>query len=387
MRRRAGAHLRPRVHRRGRAGPARPPRPPSAGRTGRRRRRPRTGRSTRCAAIRSGVRRWSWRCSTPSCAPPIARWHRGSARPPPRSRSGAALGLHDDIDDLLAEADAALAAGAVRLRVKIAPGRAAEPVRALRAPRRPRRDPAGRRQRLLHRGRPRARPRSTTSAWPASSSRSPPDDLLGHARLAARLAHADLPRRAAHVARRDRGGRSRSAPARSSASSPPGSAAGSRRARCTTAARSSGCRCGSAGCSRPGSAAPRTWPSRRSPTWPCRRTSIHAVASTPTSPTRAGRSTAGGGAHRARHRRRPRRRRPWPPPRSWEPGRRERARRHHRRRPRRRRAHRRRGGAHAERSVAHAVGGARHRDRREVREPPVHGGVQGARRPQQAPAR
>ncbi len=46
---------------------------------------------------------------------------------------GAALGLHDDIDDLLAEADEALAAGAARLRVKIAPGRAAGHVEALRA--------------------------------------------------------------------------------------------------------------------------------------------------------------------------------------------------------------------------------------------------------------
>ena len=46
---------------------------------------------------------------------------------------GAALGLHEAIDDLLAEADEALAAGAVRLRVKIAPGRAAGHLEALRA--------------------------------------------------------------------------------------------------------------------------------------------------------------------------------------------------------------------------------------------------------------
>jgi O-succinylbenzoate synthase len=45
---------------------------------------------------------------------------------------GAALGLHDSLDGLLHEADAALTAGAARLRVKIAPGRAAEPLRALR---------------------------------------------------------------------------------------------------------------------------------------------------------------------------------------------------------------------------------------------------------------
>jgi O-succinylbenzoate synthase len=46
---------------------------------------------------------------------------------------GAALGLHAEVDDLLAEADAALAAGAARLRVKVAPGRAAAPLLALRA--------------------------------------------------------------------------------------------------------------------------------------------------------------------------------------------------------------------------------------------------------------
>ncbi|MGK2948403.1 MAG: o-succinylbenzoate synthase [Acidimicrobiales bacterium] len=46
---------------------------------------------------------------------------------------GAALGLHHgDPDALLAEANAALAAGAARLRVKIAPGSAAEPLAALR---------------------------------------------------------------------------------------------------------------------------------------------------------------------------------------------------------------------------------------------------------------
>jgi O-succinylbenzoate synthase len=46
--------------------------------------------------------------------------------------AGATLGLHDDIADLLTEADAALAAGAARLRVKVAPGRAAVPLLALR---------------------------------------------------------------------------------------------------------------------------------------------------------------------------------------------------------------------------------------------------------------
>ncbi|MSO86281.1 MAG: o-succinylbenzoate synthase [Acidimicrobiia bacterium] len=47
--------------------------------------------------------------------------------------AGAALGLHERVEDLLAEADAAVALGASRLRVKIAPGSAAEPLRALRA--------------------------------------------------------------------------------------------------------------------------------------------------------------------------------------------------------------------------------------------------------------
>jgi O-succinylbenzoate synthase len=47
--------------------------------------------------------------------------------------AGAALGLHEDTDDLLAEADATLALGATRLRVKIAPGRALGPLTALRA--------------------------------------------------------------------------------------------------------------------------------------------------------------------------------------------------------------------------------------------------------------
>jgi len=47
--------------------------------------------------------------------------------------AGAALGLHPTNDALLAEADEALAAGAARLRVKVAPGRAAQPLRVLRA--------------------------------------------------------------------------------------------------------------------------------------------------------------------------------------------------------------------------------------------------------------
>lgn len=51
----------------------------------------------------------------------------------PAVPAGAALGLHVEVEDLLAEADQALAAGAARLRVKVAPGRAVEPLGALRA--------------------------------------------------------------------------------------------------------------------------------------------------------------------------------------------------------------------------------------------------------------
>jgi o-succinylbenzoate synthase len=60
----------------------------------------------------------------------LAGWLGATATAVP---AGAALGLHEDVDDLLAEADQALAAGAARLRVKIAPGRAAGHLRALRA--------------------------------------------------------------------------------------------------------------------------------------------------------------------------------------------------------------------------------------------------------------
>ena len=205
---------------------------------------------------------WSWPCSTPSSGPPAARWPPGSARPRPRCAPGAALGLHDDVDDLLAEADAALrgrrgaAAGEDRAR----PRRRAAASAA--RPRRSGRDPPGRRQRLLHARTTREldAPRRGRARLPRAAARRP-TTCSGHARLAARARHPDLPRRAAHLARRDRGGRSRSAPARSCASSRPGSAAGSPPAPCTIAAPSSACRCGSAGCSRPASAGPRTWPS------------------------------------------------------------------------------------------------------------------------------
>lgn len=60
----------------------------------------------------------------------LAAWLGATA---PSVPAGAALGLHERSDDLLVEAEAALAAGAARLRVKIAPGHAAEPLLALRA--------------------------------------------------------------------------------------------------------------------------------------------------------------------------------------------------------------------------------------------------------------
>jgi O-succinylbenzoate synthase len=60
----------------------------------------------------------------------LAHWLGGTAA---GVAPGAALGLHDRAEDLLAEADQALAAGAARLRVKIAPGRALAPLLALRA--------------------------------------------------------------------------------------------------------------------------------------------------------------------------------------------------------------------------------------------------------------
>jgi O-succinylbenzoate synthase len=59
----------------------------------------------------------------------LRAWLGASDRPVP---AGAALGLHDDVDDLLAEAELALRAGAARLRLKVAPRRALDPLLALR---------------------------------------------------------------------------------------------------------------------------------------------------------------------------------------------------------------------------------------------------------------
>ena len=102
-------------------------------------------------------------------------------------RPGAALGLHDDVEGLLAEADEAIRAGAARLRVKIAPGRAADPLEALRAHVGP--------EMLLQ-----ADANGSFAEDDAELDRLDavglscleqplaPADLLGHARLAARLA-------------------------------------------------------------------------------------------------------------------------------------------------------------------------------------------------------
>ncbi|MET0903207.1 MAG: enolase C-terminal domain-like protein, partial [Acidimicrobiales bacterium] len=99
---------------------------------------------------------------------------------------GAALSLHDDLDDLLAEADAALAAGAVRLRVKISPGHAAAPLRVLR-------DHVGSEVILQADANGSFREDDPElvhlDAIGLACLEQPlsPDDLLGHARLAARL--------------------------------------------------------------------------------------------------------------------------------------------------------------------------------------------------------
>ena len=101
-------------------------------------------------------------------------------------RPGAAIGLHDDLDTLLADADAALHAGAARLRLKVSPGRAAKPLAALRQ----------------HVGPDVVLQADANGSFDEDDVELdaidevglacleqplPPDDLLGHARLAARL--------------------------------------------------------------------------------------------------------------------------------------------------------------------------------------------------------
>jgi len=94
------------------------------------------------------------------------------------------------VDDLLGEADDALAAGAVRLRVKIAPGRAAAPVLALRTH-------VGSGVALQADANGSFRPGQPahlaeldeldSAALTCIEQPHPPDDLVGHARLADRL--------------------------------------------------------------------------------------------------------------------------------------------------------------------------------------------------------
>ena len=225
--------------------------------------------STRCAATRWPGPRWSWRCSTPSSAPPSARSASWLGATATAVAAGAALGLHDDVDDLLAEADEALAAGAARLRVKIAPGPCRRPPRrrcattsattcVLQA------DANG----SFDGGRPRARPaRRGRPGVPRAAARARRPARPRPPRGAAAT------RRSASTSRSPRSAPSRppspSARARWCASSRPGSAGGSRREPCTTAAPSSACPCGSAGCSRPASGGPPTWRWPRSRTWRC----------------------------------------------------------------------------------------------------------------------
>lgn len=103
---------------------------------------------------------------------------------------GAALGLHDDVAGLLAEADAALAAGAARLRVKIAPGCAAEGVRALRAHVGDEvllQADANGSFRLAYPDHVAELERLDDAGLACLEQPLPPDDLVGHARLAQRL--------------------------------------------------------------------------------------------------------------------------------------------------------------------------------------------------------
>lgn len=113
----------------------------------------------------------------------LAAWLGATAR---TVAPGAALGLHDTIADLIADADQALAAGSVRLRVKVAPGRAAGHLEALRAHVGPelllQADANG----AFHEHDPEL---DRLDAVGLACLEQPlrPSDLLGHARLAARL--------------------------------------------------------------------------------------------------------------------------------------------------------------------------------------------------------
>jgi O-succinylbenzoate synthase len=104
---------------------------------------------------------------------------------------GAALGLHDHVRDLLAEAEGAVAAGAARLRVKVAPGRAAEPVLTLRehlGPDALLQADANGSFRLNDPDHLAELERLDDAELACLEQPLPPDDLVGHARLAQRLA-------------------------------------------------------------------------------------------------------------------------------------------------------------------------------------------------------
>jgi O-succinylbenzoate synthase len=106
-------------------------------------------------------------------------------------RPGAALGLHDTVEALLLEADAALGAGAARLRVKVAPGAAAAPLLALRAHVGPdvilQADANGS-FRAAAADHLRELQDLDAAGLACLEQPLPPDDLLGHQQLASRLA-------------------------------------------------------------------------------------------------------------------------------------------------------------------------------------------------------
>ena len=119
------------------------------------------------------------------------------------------------------------------------------------------------------------------------------DDVRRPRRAGPADPHAGLPRRVDRLGPGRRGRHRARAPARSSTSSPAGSAATSRRAASTTSASRTACRCGAAACSRPASGGPPTSPWPRCPTSRCPATPRRRTATTaPTSPRRSCSTTA-----------------------------------------------------------------------------------------------
>ncbi len=267
-------------------------------------RRPPTGwtgtvrtRSVRCSTSSraTGWRRppSRWPCSTPSSGPRAVRWARELGAVHDRVPSGVSVGIFDSIPQLLDAVDGYLDAGYVRIKLKIEPGWDVEPVRAVRErfgddvllqvdantaytlARRPAPRPARRLRPAPHRaaarGGGRARPR-----------RAGPADL-----------DAGVPGRVDRLGA-DRGGRHHAwVPARSSTSSPAGSAATSRRCGSTTSRPPTACPSGAAAWSRRASDGRPTRRSGRCPDSPCRVTSRPPTASTrPTSRSRSSSRTA-----------------------------------------------------------------------------------------------